>query len=46
MLDKKAIDLINSLLSAGKDVEIQVRNKNIIIFSEKKIKAYTYRKDI
>ena len=45
MLDEKAIDLINRLLSEKKDVEIQIRNKNLVIWSEKKKKVYTSRKD-
>ena len=46
VLDKEAIDLIDKLLSEKKDVEIQVRNKNLVIWSEKKKKVYTSRKDI
>ena len=45
VLDKEAIDLIDKLLSEKKDVEIQVRNKNLVIWSEKKKKVYTSRKD-
>ena len=45
MLDQRAIDLINKLLSEGKDVEIQVRSKNIIIFCEKKTREYIYSKN-
>lgn len=45
MLDQRAIDLINKLLSEGKDVEIQIRSKNIIIFCEEKTREYIYRKN-
>ncbi len=45
MLDQRAIVLINKLLSEGKDVEIQIRSKNIIIFCEEKTREYIYRKN-
>ena len=45
MLDEKALELIEQLLKEGRDVEIQVRRSNIIIFGERKHKIYSYRKE-
>ncbi len=36
MLDKKALEYINSLLAKGMDVEIQIRKNTVVILSANK----------